>query len=233
MILNIETSQEVCSVALTEEGALYYQMEESTPMRHAEALAPMVKKTLDEMRKRDKTLTAVAVSIGPGSYTGLRIGLSEAKGIAYGYGVPLIGVSTLEAMAVKVLFSRWELQGDELLVPMMDARRMEVYTAVYDASLDPVLSPRPLVLTEGNPYGDVMEKYSGRKMLLFGSGMPKSRDILSSIPDVEFVEMNPLIAPDLMALSEKALREERFIDLAYSEPEYLKAFQATVPRRPF
>lgn len=220
-------------MALTEEGALYYQMEESTPMRHAEALAPMVKRTLDEMRKRDKTLTAVAVSIGPGSYTGLRIGLSEAKGIAYGYGVPLIGVSTLEAMAVKVLFSRWELQGSELLVPMIDARRMEVYTAVYDAALSPVIPPQPLILTEGEPYGEVVRKHPGRKMLVFGSGMPKSRDILASIPDVEFVEMNPVTAADLMALSEKALREERFLDVAYSEPEYLKAFQATVPKRPF
>lgn len=220
-------------MALTDEGALYYQMEESTPMRHAEALAPMVKKTLDEMRKRDKTLTAVAVSIGPGSYTGLRIGLSEAKGIAYGYGVPLIGVSTLEAMAVKVMFSRWDLQGDELLVPMMDARRMEVYTAVYDAALNPIMAPQPLILTDENPYGDVIEKYPGRKLMLFGSGMPKSREILQNIPNVEFVEMNPLIAPDLMALAEKALREERFLDVAYSEPEYLKGFQATKPKRPF
>lgn len=233
MILNIETSQEVCSVALTDEGALYYQMEESTPMRHAEALAPMVKKTLDEMRKRDKTLTAVAVSIGPGSYTGLRIGLSEAKGIAYGYGVPLIGVSTLEAMAVKVLFHRWDLQGDELLVPMMDARRMEVYTAVYDAALNPVMAPQPLILTGGTPYGEVIKRYPGRRILLFGSGMAKSRDILASVPGMEFVEMDPLTAPDLMALSEKAFREQRFLDLAYSEPEYLKAFQATAPKRPF
>lgn len=233
MILNIETSQEVCSVALTEEGALYYQLEEQTPMRHAEALAPMVKKALGQMRSHEKELTAVAVSIGPGSYTGLRIGLSEAKGVAYGYGVPLIGIGTLMAMVVKVLFSRWDLEGRELFVPMIDARRMEVYTAVYDAALNPVMTPQPLILTEGKPYAEVVKKYPDRKLILFGSGMAKSREILGSIPDVEFADIPPLTAPDMMALSEKALREGRFLDIAYSEPEYLKAFQATVPKRPF
>lgn len=233
MILNIETSQEVCSVALTDAGTLYYQLEEKTPMRHAEALAPMVKQALEQMRSHDKSLSAVAVSIGPGSYTGLRIGLSEAKGIAYGYGVPLIGISTLEAMAVKVLFSRWDLEGNELFVPMMDARRMEVYTAVYDAALAPIMIPQPLILTDGRPYAEIIERHPDRKLLLFGSGMPKSSDIFIDVPNVEFVDMKPLTAPDLMALAERAMREGRFLDLAYSEPEYLKAFQTTAPKRPF
>ncbi len=131
-ILNIETSTSVCSVALTSEGAILQHAEDFQGRNHAVVLSGFIKEALDHLRRHEMALDAVAVSIGPGSYTGLRIGLSEAKGLAYALGIPLIGVPTLELMSVGVMFSRDDLPEGCLFAPMIDARRMEVYTAVYD-----------------------------------------------------------------------------------------------------
>ena len=122
IILNIETSSKICSVALTKDGAVEYQLEDTEGMNHAVRLAPFVEKCLEELKRKDEKLDAVAVSIGPGSYTGLRIGLSLAKGLCFSLGIPLIGVSTLKILAVKAMFRSFDWQGDEVLVPMIDAR---------------------------------------------------------------------------------------------------------------
>lgn len=139
-ILNIETSTEVCSVALTAEGAVLEHFEEFQGRNHATVLSGFIKGCLDHLRRHEMKLDAIAVSIGPGSYTGLRIGLSEAKGLAYALDVPLIGVDTLKIMAVNVMFAH-DVESDTLFAPMIDARRMEVYTAVYDLALNTLAAP--------------------------------------------------------------------------------------------
>ena len=124
VILNIETSGAVCSVAVTKDGAVEFQLENTEGMKHAEMLAPFGERCMEEIHRKGDRLDAVAVSIGPGSYTGLRIGLSLAKGLAFSRNVPLIGVPTLKILAVKAMFRNINWQGDEILLPMLDARRM-------------------------------------------------------------------------------------------------------------
>ncbi|MDE6488374.1 MAG: tRNA (adenosine(37)-N6)-threonylcarbamoyltransferase complex dimerization subunit type 1 TsaB, partial [Paramuribaculum sp.] len=162
----------------------------------------------------------------PGSYTGLRIGLSEAKGLAYALDVPLIGISTLELMAVSAMFSSADIDPDSLLVPMIDARRMEVYTAVYDFALDALLSPRPMIL-DGASYGEFR---SGRNLVLFGNGSEKAKSLFEKDERISFLPGIVPLATDMLALAERAYTARDFIDLAYSTPTYLKDFQATKPK---
>ena len=173
-------------------------------------------------------LDAVGGSLGPGSYTGLRIGLSEAKGLAYALDVPLIGVDTLKTMAVSVMFSQPELDENVMFAPMIDARRMEVYTAVYDLALNVLADPSPLIL-EPDSYDKWLER---GEVLFFGNGSDKARDVLAH-RNARFVDDIKPLAVDMLALSDKAFREGRFLDLAYSVPTYLKDFQATKPRKLF
>lgn len=224
-ILNIETSGEICSVAVSRDGVVEYQLEDQGPMNHAQKLAPFIEKCMEEMARREMKLDAVAVSIGPGSYTGLRIGLSTAKGLCFGLGIPLITVSTLEILAVKVMFRSMDWTGDEILVPMLDARRMEVYTAAYDFALNQIMSPMPYILDAGS-YRNLPE---GRKIVFFGPGSDKAKDVVD-IPASEWIDGIKAYARDMTALSEKAFRENRTADVAYAVPEYLKDFQASVPK---
>ncbi|MDE6121372.1 MAG: tRNA (adenosine(37)-N6)-threonylcarbamoyltransferase complex dimerization subunit type 1 TsaB, partial [Muribaculaceae bacterium] len=128
-ILNIETSGSVCSAALTSEGMILAHREDFDGRNHATLLSGFVKHCMDHAADHGMKLDAVAVSLGPGSYTGLRIGLSEAKGIAYALDLPLIGIETLRLLATRVMFSSDEIDPDTIFIPMVDARRMEVYTA--------------------------------------------------------------------------------------------------------
>lgn len=225
IILNIETSSDMCSVALTSEGGVLFEQKEENGMNHAKVLAPFIENCMNYLANHDKKLSAVAVSIGPGSYTGLRIGLSIAKGICFGKNIPLIGISTLEIMAVSAMFRKYDWQGDELLVPMLDARRMEVYTAVYDFALNAIEPPHPLIITE-----DSFKEYLDKgKVYMMGNGSNKVIDIIKS-PNAMYMNRIVPNATDMMALSEKAYREKRFLDLAYSVPEYLKEFQTTTPK---
>lgn len=224
-ILNIETSGKICSVAVTKDGAVEFQLEDHEGMKHAERLAPFVEKCMDELARKEDKLDAVAVSIGPGSYTGLRIGLSLAKGLAFSLGVPLIGVSTLEILAVKVMFRNFDFTGEELLVPMIDARRMEVFTGVYDFALRPQEAPGAKILDE-NSYREYLD---GHQVWFMGDGAEKAKSVISH-PNAHWADgINP-VARDMLALSEKKFREGDFLDLAYSTPEYLKEYQTTVPR---
>ena len=216
-------------VALTSEGAILQHAEDFQGRNHAVVLSGFIKEALDHLRRHEMALDAVAVSIGPGSYTGLRIGLSEAKGLAYALGIPLIGVPTLELMSVGVMFSRDDLPEGCLFAPMIDARRMEVYTAVYDLALQPLMEPSPLVL-DADSYGRFLDS---APLAFFGDGSDKARDLLGSHPGAVFIpDVNPL-AVDMVALSERAFRNGDFLDLAYSTPLYLKDFQATKPRNLF
>ena len=168
----------------------------------------------------------MAVSMGPGSYTGLRIGLSEAKGLAYALEIPMIGVSTLELMATRVMFSTDDVDPDSILVPMIDARRMEVFTAAYDFGLNELMHPAPLIL-DNDSYADLIA--TGRPVLLFGDGSDKAREVISA-PNVTFVPEVVPLAVDMVALAERDYAARRFIDPAYSTPAYLKEFQATKPK---
>lgn len=225
-IINIETSSKICSVAITKDGCLEFQLDDSEGMNHAVKLAPFVERCMEELKRKEEKADAIAISLGPGSYTGLRIGLSLAKGLAYSLDIPLIGISTLQILAVKAMFSSMEWTGEEILVPMIDARRMEVYTAAYDFALNELMTPQPLILDE-NSYSDLIA--SGRKIIFFGDGASKAKELLKG-DNVIFKDGLMPMAKDMTALSEKYYRENRFIDKAYSVPEYLKEYQTTTPK---
>lgn len=227
-ILNIETSTEVCSVALTSEGQVLDHRENYEGQTHATLLSQYVKEMLDYARTRDLAIDAIAVSIGPGSYTGLRIGLSEAKGLAFGLDVPLIGVNTLQLLTVSAMFNHFIDEDKLLYVPMIDARRMEVYTAAYTPALEPVVEPRAMILDEHSFESQLDEGYT---LVAVGNGSDKARQELTH-ERVRFIGGIKPVALEMMALAEKAYREKQFIDVAYSTPLYLKDFQATKPKNP-
>ena len=228
-ILNIETSTTVCSVAASQDGQTIFVKEDLKGPSHAVSLGVFVDEALSFIDSHAIPLDAVAVSCGPGSYTGLRIGVSMAKGICYGRNIPLIGIPTLEVLSVPVLLYH-DLPENALLCPMIDARRMEVYTALYDLALSEVMAPRPLIL-DADSYADFLA--SAPAVAFFGDGSDKARELLGAKPGAIFIPgVNPL-AVDMVALSERSWRNGDFLDLAYSTPLYLKDFQATKPRNLF
>lgn len=227
VILNIETSTSVCSVALTAEGMILSHHEDFEGRNHAALLSGYIKQCLDFLADKELKLEAVAVSIGPGSYTGLRIGLSEAKGLAYALDIPLIGISTLELMATRVMFSTLDIDPETIFVPMIDARRMEVYTAAYDFALQELMVPQPLILDE-QAYAELIA--TQRPLLLFGNGSAKASDVVTASNVTIVDDVDPL-AVDMIALAERAFAQRDFLDLAYSVPVYLKDFMATKPKK--
>ncbi len=230
-ILNIDTSTTACSAALTADGLVLAHYETFEPQQHAAVISDYIKACLDHAAEHEMRLDAVAVTLGPGSYTGLRIGLSEAKGLAYALGIPLIGLSTLEVMATGVMFGHPEIFEDEddsrevLLAPMIDARRMEVFTAVYTLGLEPVMEPQPLILTPDS-YAEARNR---GKLVIFGDGSDKARDLL---PDALWIEGVVPLATEMQALSDRAWARREFVDTAYATPMYLKEFQASTPKNP-
>ena len=224
--MNIETSTDVCSVALTSEGQVMDHRENYEGQTHATLLSQYVKEMLDYARSREMKIDAIAVSIGPGSYTGLRIGLSEAKGLAFGLNVPLVGVNTLQLLVVSTMFNHFVEEDKVLYVPMIDARRMEVYTAAYTAALEAVVEPQAMIL-DGHSFEELLEQ--GYTLVTMGNGSDKARQVLTH-QRMHFIGGIKPVALEMMALAEKAWREQRFIDVAYSTPLYLKEFQATMPK---
>jgi tRNA threonylcarbamoyladenosine biosynthesis protein TsaB len=224
-ILNIETSTSVCSVALSSDSQIVDHNENYDGQTHATLLSQFIKDSLDTAARRELKLDAIAVSIGPGSYTGLRIGLSQAKGLAFGLGIPLIGVNTLQLLTVTAMFKEFH-DDDVLYVPMIDARRMEVYTAVYNAALEDIVAPQPMILDESS-FADLLEQHH---LVLMGNGSDKAKTVIQH-NNAQFMSGVKPEAVNMLALSEKAYREKHFIDVAYSTPLYLKDFQATVPKK--
>ncbi|MDE6235099.1 MAG: tRNA (adenosine(37)-N6)-threonylcarbamoyltransferase complex dimerization subunit type 1 TsaB [Muribaculaceae bacterium] len=221
VILNIETSSEICSVAVSKDGMIEFHIESEESMQHAALLGPYVEKALDDIARKELELDAVAVSLGPGSYTGLRIGLSLAKGLCFSRNIPLIGLNTLEILAVKAMFGLRDPEGDEILVGMIDARRMEVYAAAYDFALKTLIAPQPLIL-EPNSLQELADK---RKVVLIGNGITKAKDVLQ-LPNALYLTNHMPIAMDMVALSERAFRRGEFMDVAYGVPVYLKEYEA-------
>ena len=227
VILNIDTTTTVCSAALTAEGMILCHAEDYEGRNHASLLSGFIKKCLHFAHERELKLDAVAVSMGPGSYTGLRIGLSEAKGLAYALDIPLIGINTLELLTTRVMFSSDEISEDSIFVPMIDARRMEVFTAAYDFGLNELIKPEPMILDE-NSFSEILS--SGRPVLFFGDGSGKASEVIKA-PNATFIPDVVPLAVDMIALSERDFALRKFIDTAYSTPLYLKEFQATKPKQ--
>ncbi|MCM1484519.1 MAG: tRNA (adenosine(37)-N6)-threonylcarbamoyltransferase complex dimerization subunit type 1 TsaB [Muribaculaceae bacterium] len=228
VILSIETSTDVCSAALTAEGMVLCHREDFSGQNHAALLSGFIKACLDRARELEMQLDAVAVSMGPGSYTGLRIGLSEAKGLAFALDIPLIGVDTLKLLAVTAMFEH-DVEPDTLFAPMIDARRMEVFTGVFDMALEPVVPEGPVIL-DADSFADIIA--SGRPFVMMGNGSDKACDVIHGSNVRHLKDIVPL-AQNMIALAERDYASRTFIDLAYSVPNYLKEFQATVPKRMF
>ncbi len=224
-ILHIETSTKVCSVAVSQDGAIIFEQQDSNGPAHAVNCGMFVQEGLSFAESHAIPLDAVAVSMGPGSYTGLRIGYSMAKGVAYGRQVPLIALPTLQVLCVPVLLGH-ELEENALLVPMIDARRMEVYAAVYDRALREVRGVGADIVT-----ADTYQEYLERgPVYFFGDGAMKCKDTITH-QNARFIEgINPL-AKNMFPLAEKAIALGQYADVAYSEPFYLKEFQATVSKK--
>lgn len=223
-ILHIETSTSVCSVAATQDGEVIFSKKDFDGPSHTTLLGVFVDEALSFIDSHAIPLDAVAVSCGPGSYTGLRIGVSMAKGICYGRDLPLIAVPTLRVLCVPVLL-RHDLPEDALLCPMLDARRMEVYAAVYDRALNEVRKVGADIVDEQS-YAEYLER---GPVYFFGNGAAKCREKLTH-PNARFIdEVHPL-ADMMMPLAERAVAEQRYEDLAYFEPFYLKEFVASLPK---
>ncbi len=224
-ILHIETSTEVCSVAVSQDGASIFSQEDFKGPSHATTLGVFVDEALSFADSHAIPVDAVAVSSGPGSYTGLRIGVSMAKGICYAKDIPLIGLPTLEVMCVPVLLFR-DLPDDALLCPMIDARRMEVYAAVYDRALRP-LRPTSADIVDEHSYAEFL---ADRPVYFFGNGSAKCREVLQH-PNAHFIENIHPLAKWMFPLAEKANARQEFKDVAYFEPFYLKEFVASKPKK--
>lgn len=224
-ILNIETSTSVCSVAISEDGMVPFVEEDLKDPSHAVSLGVFVDEALSFIDSHAIPLDAVAVSCGPGSYTGLRIGVSMAKGICYGRNIPLIGIPTLEVLCVPVLLHE-NLPEDALLCPMIDARRMEVYAAVYDRALDVKRAVAADIVDE-NSY---LEFLNERPVYFFGNGAAKCREKITH-PNAHFIDKVHPLAKMMFPLAEKAIAKEDYKDVAYFEPFYLKEFVASTPKK--
>lgn len=226
MILCLETATTTCSVALNEGSRTLASRECKGQNAHSEKITTFIKEVLEETGLRYDQLDAVAVSKGPGSYTGLRIGVSTAKGICYAADLPLLAVDTLHALAYQ-MHERLgaAIQPNDLFVPMIDARRMEVYCSVFYATLNRVSDTKALVVDE-DAFADLEP---GHRLWLFGDGAPKLAPLFVNHPAIHIVDDVLPSAAFMASLSDQALKAGDFVDVAYFEPFYLKDFVAGKP----
>ena len=233
-IILIETSTALCSVALAEDGDVTAYRESSAPKAHASLTAVFVQEVLQERGLKLSDCNAVCVSKGPGSYTGLRVGVSTAKGLCFGSGLPLLAVGTLDTLVAQatmssntsVMSSEVETSPDyKYIIPMIDARRMEVYSAVFTTEGSQITETAPVIVDE-NSFSDYLQQ---GPCLFIGDGAGKCADVIRH-PNACFIQCNPkasaMLKPALAALSNKD-----FCDVAYFEPFYLKEFVATVSKK--
>ena len=224
-ILHIETSTKVCSVAVSDNSHTIFSKVDYEGPSHAVLLGVFIDEALAFIDSHGIPLDAVSVSCGPGSYTGLRIGVSMAKGICYGRSVPLLAVPTLELLAVPVLLHK-ELPENALICPMLDARRMEVYAAVYDRGLNLKRKISADIIDE-NSYMEYLEE---SPVYFFGNGADKCKEVITH-PNAHFIDNIHPLATMMSHLAERAFLDEKFEDVAYFEPFYLKEFVATKPKK--
>lgn len=225
-ILNIETSTSVCSVAVSNDAECVFNKEDHSGPNHAVKLGVFIDEALSFIDNHAIPLDYVAVSSGPGSYTGLRIGVSMAKGICYGRGVKLLSVPTLELLCVPVLLHHEEIEDNALIVPMLDARRMEVYAEVFDRALRPVRGIHSDIVDE-NTYKEYLDK---GPVYFFGNGAAKCMKAINH-PNAHLIEDIEPLAKNMYPLAAKRVAQEKFEDVAYFVPFYLKDFVAKKPKK--
>jgi tRNA threonylcarbamoyladenosine biosynthesis protein TsaB len=218
LLLQIETATTACSVALTQNGEVLAVKELNERNIHAEVITVFIEELFNTTGRTYADLDAIAVSSGPGSYTGLRIGVSTAKGLCYALDKPLIAVETLQAMA-DTMAAR---SGDAWLCPMIDARRMEVYTALFDPHGEKIDATSAQIIDEQS-FSQVLERH---KVLFFGDGAAKCREVLSKYPNASFDTETINSATALTKRALMKLESKQFEDVAYYEPFYLKDFIA-------
>ena len=244
-IILIETSTALCSAALAEDGVIVAYRESSAPKAHASLTAVFIREMLSERGLGVSDCNAVCVSMGPGSYTGLRVGVSTAKGLCFGAGIPLIAVGTLETLVAQAAGIPGQAGNDgeagndgstadyKYIVPMIDARRMEVYTAVWKPECDTasadswkqITETAPMIIDE-NSFADIL---ADGPVLFIGDGAGKCADVLKH-PNAHFLQCHPK-ASSMLAPAVRTYKEKRFEDVAYFEPFYLKEFVATVSKK--
>ena len=224
LILLLETATTSCSVALSENGELIALKELNERNIHASNITLFIDEVMNRAAKKYADLDAVAISKGPGSYTGLRIGVSTAKGLCFALDIPLLGINTLEAMAAGLIL-QMDIPDSALLLPMIDARRMEVYTAVFDKDLQ-VIEPVNAKIVNASSY----DNYSNRELILFGDGADKFKETFANHSNIRFVDFSNS-ASHLNLLACKKLEGNDTENLAYFEPFYLKDFLLTKPSK--
>lgn len=230
LILNLETATEVCSVALASEDGLVDYIENTEGRSHAALLTQFVEKILHRNHVTPSQLDAIAISSGPGSYTGLRIGVSAAKGLCFGAGKPLISVSTLQCIFFNLMEHITGEQKSEYenawFCAMIDAKRLEVYTALFDSTGMPQTEITAEIVDEQHSFGHIL---SERKVVFFGNGSDKCHEIIKHANAVFRSGLYPS-AKNMIGLSEQKFQNKEFEDVAYFEPFYLKDFVATTPK---
>lgn len=221
LILNIDTATERGSICLGKDGHPLISREIFPQKNHAALTVPLIEELLRREGLHLRQLDAVAVSGGPGSYTGIRIATATAKGLCYGLDIPLIAVGTLLMMASGI---RDEYPGDILFCPMIDARRMDAFTALYDSRLELLRVPAAVTLDE-----NFLDDYRGRRLVIFGTAKDKAKQLLEATGNWLFADFT-CDAAYLVPLAEVCWEKKQFEDLAYFEPAYLKSFY-TAPRK--
>ena len=230
VILNIETSTEICSVSLAKNGELLFEKENNKGMNHSALLTIFISEIIEENKLNIKDIDAVAVSMGPGSYTGLRIGVSVAKGLCYALEKPLIAVNTLDAMADYMAkninnFVTLDTDSNILLCPMIDAKRMEVYTALYNPN-GAYIKPVSAEIINEQSFSEYFEKH---KILFFGNGAEKCKKQITHSNAI-FAGLSKTSARFMQGIAENKYNNKEFEDIAYFEPLYLKDFVAITPK---
>ncbi|HNW90045.1 MAG TPA: tRNA (adenosine(37)-N6)-threonylcarbamoyltransferase complex dimerization subunit type 1 TsaB [Bacteroidales bacterium] len=225
LILHIETATNICSVALSDDEKLLALRETSRTNSHSEKITVFVQEVLAESKTEIKDIDAVNVSMGPGSYTGLRIGVSVAKGLCYALDKPLISTGTLTAMAYGAMQQCPDMDNSTLLCPMLDARRMEVYYALFKKNMHEILPPCAKIMDE-HSFSDVLKDH---RLLLFGDGMDKCKTLFEKNQDIDFLCDFVPSAKHMIIPALQKFHDHIFENIAYFEPFYLKDFIAGKP----
>jgi len=223
-ILNIETSSILCSVAVSSNDKIIFERISDSKLSHSSSLGVYIKEALSIVSNLD----AIAISGGPGSYTGLRIGTSMAKGLCIGLNIPLLSIPTLEILTVKAI-NNYNNQSDEtLFCPMIDARRMEVYTALYDNKLRVIKKAKNEIINE-----EIMLSFpKDKKIIFFGDGSSKIKSFIDS-NNYTYLDNIQVSATDMITLAQESYSKQKFQNVAYYEPFYMKEFNATIPKNMF
>jgi tRNA threonylcarbamoyladenosine biosynthesis protein TsaB len=224
VILNIESSTTNCSVSLGKNGEETGSIELNAGFSHAENIHVFIQQLLTETKTKLNDLNAIALSGGPGSYTGLRIGTSTAKGLCYALKIPFISISTLIVLTEN---ARSILPDADFYLPMMDARRMEIYTALYNIHYQAIIAPHARIIDEQS----IQEFLTFKNVCVFGDGMPKCKSLMEKASAIRFIDNIIPSAKNMHAIAFEKFKKKQFENLAYFEPYYLKEYMFAQPKK--